>query len=210
MPDPTPDLVALADQVKFLSGDLSRRFEILSGELSKSVNQLNTRMDTLSTSRKVEFPFKPALGGDWLDGTTSPLLTLETNVEAVGLMDVSVVLPNLSRIGVFRASVRTSDAVLSAEATLNITLNREDIGGKQGDTVVALSFPLVPGIADQQGDPIAGMEFVDNDRFKYSVEAVLLITRPNVPEPPGVPPPDITLQPGMVVLESFQVDCVVA
>jgi hypothetical protein len=206
MPDPTPDLVALADQVKFLSGDLNRRFELL----SNSINQLSTRMDTLSTSRKVAFPFKPALGGDWVDGTTSPLVTLENNVEVAGFMDVSIVLPALSRIGVFRASVRTSDAVLSAEVTLNITLNREDIGGKPGDTVVALSFPLVPGIADQQGDPMAGTEFVNNDRFKYSVEAVLLITRPNGPGPPGVPPPDITLQPGMVVLESFQFDCVVA
>lgn len=55
MPDPTPDLVALADQVKFLSGDLNRRFELL----SNSLNQLSTRMDTLSTSRKVAFPFKP-------------------------------------------------------------------------------------------------------------------------------------------------------
>jgi hypothetical protein len=114
MPDPTPDLVALADQIKFLSGDLNRRFELL----SNSVNQLNsrmdafsTRMDALSISRKVTLPFKPALGGGWVDGTTSPLVTLGINVEVAGTMDV--VLPNLSRIGVFRASVRISDPVLA-------------------------------------------------------------------------------------------------
>jgi len=199
MTDQTPDLVALADQVKFLSGDLNRRFELL----SNSVNQLNIRMDTLSTSRKVAFPpFKPALNGDWVDGTTSPLTALLPNVEVAGFMDVPIVLPNLSRIGVFQASVRISDAVLSVEVTMLITLSR----GAGGDNVVALSFPLVPGVANPQGDPIGGKEFVDNDRFKYSVEAVLLITQP--PSTPGTLGPD-TLQPGMVVIDSFQIDCIV-
>ena len=200
MPDPTPDLVALAAQVKVLSGDLNRRFEILSGDLSSSVNQLNSRMDALSTSRKVALPFKPALTGDWLEGTTSPLLhagSVSGQVEAGGFM--SFALPNLSRIGLFRASVRISDVALSCKGTLIISFGRALTTG-DGGNIVQLSCPLVPGIADLQGDPNPGTEFVDNDRFKYSLEALILITGP----------PDVQLQPGMVVLESLEVDCIVA
>jgi len=94
MPDQTPDLVALADQVKFLSGDLNRRFELLNSridELGSGITQLNSRIDALSTSRKVPLPFKPALGGDWLDGTTSPRIISDGppgNVRVGGSMTV--------------------------------------------------------------------------------------------------------------------------
>jgi hypothetical protein len=71
-----------------------------------------------------------------------------------------------------------------------------------------LSFPLATGIADPQGHPIAGTEFVDNDRFKYSVEAVFLITRP--PSIPGPLQLAFKVHPGIVVIESFEVDCIVA
>jgi len=213
MPDPTPDLVALADQVKFLSGDLNRRFEILSGDvsscredLSSSVNQLNSRMDTLSTSRKIVFPFKPALGGDWLEGTTSPRIISDGppgNVRVGGSM--TVVPQNLSRIGVFRASARISGAVPSGGGTLNIRLMRQDINGNNAEVILNLSCPLVPGIADLQGDPTPGKEFVDNDRFKYSIGALILMS--------GFffvigPPP--VLEQGEVVFESFEIECIVA
>jgi hypothetical protein len=205
MPDPTPNLVALADQVKFLSGDLNRRFELLNSridELNDGITQLNSRIDTLSISRKVALPFKPALGGDWLEGATSPQIISSGPsgpVRRGGSM--SVVLPNLCRIGVFRASVRISGTLLSGEGTLIISLIRQDINGNNDEIVVGLSSPLVPGIADPHGDPIPGTEFVDNDRFKYLISAVLVIS--------GLGPP-LDLQPGMAVLESFEIECIVA
>jgi hypothetical protein len=68
-----------------------------------------------------------------------------------------------------------------------------------------LSCPLVPGIADLQGDPTPGKEFVDNDRFEYSIGALILMS--------GFffvigPPP--VLEQGEVVFESFEIECIVA
>ena len=257
MPDPTPDLVALADQVKFLSGDLNRRFEIL----SSSVNQLNSRMDALSTTRKVVVPFKPALGGvppispnvqllegDWLGGTTSGFIQDDFKAQAVFLVrgKMFVGIPNLSRIAAFRASVRISDAQLRGFTILRIGLQRVDINGNDAEPVAGLawaaqmpdpetlnktpvtpvvfgseggtfeevivglltlppdtpSLPFVPGVADLQAGPVLGKEFVDNDRFRYFVLAEFATSDQTTP-------PKLVPQ-GIVVLESFEVDCIVA
>jgi hypothetical protein len=117
---------------------------------------------------------------------------------------MSVVPQNLSRIGAFRASARIAGAVPSGEGTLNIGLRRQDINGNNDEMVVRLSRPLAPGIANPQGDPIPGTEFVDNDRFKYFIEAVILLS--GFFFVIGGPP---VLQPGEVVFESFEVECIV-
>ena len=219
MSDSTPDLVALAAQVKVLSGDLNRRFEILSGDLSSSVNQLNSRMDALSTSRKVALPFKSALAGDWLEGTTSPRLISHGHIPdsngAVPVVTVAagrmfVLLPNLSRIGAFRASARVSDALQAlaagVAAALDISLQRTVIDRDIPELVVPLICPFVPGIADLQGDPIPGKEFVDNDRFKYFVSAAFSMSGVKFS---GLGAPPMVVQQGKVVFESFEVDCIV-
>lgn len=208
MPDPTPDVVALADQVKVLSGDLNRRFELLNSRIDKlsgGIEQLNSRIE-LNTTHKVVLPFAAALDGFWLEGTTNPEFNtaLMKNFQFSGIGNMFVVLPNLSRIGVFRASVRISDAVITSVFTkLNISLQRTGIDGNNSEPIVPLSCPVVPGAKEPQGDPVLGKEWVDIDRFKYFVSAELVYTV-DISQSPSIIPL------GKVVLESFKVECIVA
>jgi hypothetical protein len=178
MPDPTPDLVSLADQVKFLSEDLNRRFELL-----------NSRIDALSLTHKVTFTFAAALDGEWVGGTTTPQVALpaEANEGAeeflVARGQMSLNFPNLSRIAVVRGSVLLTDvrthggasvaAFVSEETRLLVSLQRTVVNANISEPVVQLFDPpdlshFRPFDSESQGFPIAGKEFVDNDSFKYS------------------------------------------
>jgi hypothetical protein len=90
-------------------------------------------------------------------------------------------------------------------ATLDISLQRTITDRDNTEMVVPLSCPLVPGIADPQGDPIHGKEFVDNDRFEYFISAVFSISGFFF----AIGPP-AALPPGKVVFETFEIDCIVA
>jgi hypothetical protein len=222
MPDTTTDLIALKAQVKALRGDLDRRFEQFSErfeQVSDRIDQLGGRIDTLSVKEKFSFPFSAALDGDWLGGTTSPAVQLLTPNSGVGGAvhttiargTMPVVLPNRSRLQVFRASARVSDVQLGPfffdQITPNeffcrlmISLDRIALDTNNSEPVVQLASQFLPGSRDLQADPNPGREFVDNDRFKYFVDAEFTINSDFL-----VP---VLVPPGMVVLNSFHVDCI--
>jgi hypothetical protein len=227
MPDPISledQVKALTAQVKKLAGDLNIRFE----QLSLRIDQQNTSFATLnqalsdlanqSVAHRVSRPFAPALDGDWVGGTTSgntPLIPIPVPVAQNVLLlqqliingSMPVALPNLSRIEVFRASfdfkVSPPGPHGQLQGGLSIRLQRMGLNAKNSETVVELGGG--PGSTDSQGGPILGRELVDNDLFKYSIFSTLSLTTTQ-PLPPGFPVP---VPQGLVVLKSFQVDCIV-
>jgi hypothetical protein len=231
MPDSATDLAKLTAQLGALRGDLNRRFEQSSArfdELSGRIEQVDrfvttdTRIDDLSAqintvgvTRKVPLLFSAALDGQWVRGTTSPQATLRVDKSgprfvAAGRMLVS--LPHLSRIAVFRASVSflgldLGGLDLSFVCVSNISLLRDTLKAvpgqfiRQEEIVVQLSH-FQSNIPDQEGVPIVGTEFVDNDRFTYKVLAELFVPNPTESE--------LLIPEAMFVVKTFQVDCIVA
>jgi hypothetical protein len=130
---------------------------------------------------------------------------------------MSVNLPNLSRIAVVRGSVLLTDvrthggasvaSFVSVESRLQVSLQRTGVNANTSEPVVQLFDPpdlshFRPFKSESQGFPMAGKEFVDNDNFKYSIDAAFLIRFPifghaDIPQ-------------GMIVLKPIQIDCVIA
>jgi hypothetical protein len=218
MPDSATDLAALNAQLSALRGDLNRRFEQSSArfdELGGRIDDLTVRINTVGVTRTLSLPFTANLDGQWVGGTTSPQATLPrgsgARLVAAGRMLVS--LPHLSRIAVFRASVSLLGLELGdldfglgdLDSPTVISLQR--VGHDAGpstpvfETVVQL-VPFPQNFLDPQGFPIVGTEFVDNDRFSYSILAELFFSNPTESE--------LLIPEAMFVVKTFQVDCIVA
>jgi hypothetical protein len=216
MPDTASDLATLTKQVKALGGDVNRRFEQSSerfdqltgnledltgrfAQLTGRLEQLTGRLDTITVSHKVSRSFNAAMGGDWLGGATSPQVTLPfpgSNV-LIAAGSMSVVLPDLSRIAAFRTSVIKSN--LSSFPAISLVRVRASDGGFE----LVCKLPILQSTVDRsEGSPIGGMEFVDNDSFTYAIFATASATNPS--RAPFVLPQ------GSVVLQTFEIDCVVA
>jgi hypothetical protein len=226
MPDPNP----LADQIQALTvqltnlkavtnridADLTRRF----GQLNDMIGIQQTNLDKSNTTfgqalsglegrsvtHKVSLPpITPALDGGWIGGTTSaPVAVVNISggmVPAVVAGGMPVDLPHLSRIAVFRASFEFGTPPAPLVSQLIIALGRLKKNEKNGQTVAQL-LSLVPGSTGSEADPIPGTELVDTERFTYSI-GVTFITQGNIA--PGSP---VLLPQGLVVLKSFQVDCI--
>jgi hypothetical protein len=223
MPDPTPDPISLEDQVKAitaqlkqLAGDLNRRFEQLNDRIDQqktSFDALNQALSDLakqSVAHRVSLPLTPALDGSWLGGTTSgntPLIPMPAGgliqFELIISGSMPVALPNLSRIEVFRASFDFKAPPSPLEgAVLSSSLLRRGLNAKDSEAVVG-ELRAGPGSTNSQGSPIPGRELVDNELFNYSIISTLFLATP--PLPVGFP---ISVPQGLVVLKSFQVDCI--
>jgi hypothetical protein len=222
----------LTAQVKALRGDLDRRVEQFSGrftelggqftqlsgrftQLSERTDRIEGRLDALSVKEKFSLPFSAELDRDWVGGTTNPAVSVPfggdfgpTVFIARGKMPVA--LPDLSRIQVFSASVRVADVelhppglqIIPNDVLCRLTINLERIAldTNNSEPVVQLLRLFVAASPDPQAVPNPGREFVDNDRFTYVVSAEFTVVNPI--------DPTIFVPAEMVVLNSFQVDCV--
>jgi hypothetical protein len=227
MPDPIPvadQIQALTDQLailqgaqKRIDGDLNRRFEQLKGSIDQQGTNLQQSSASLkqalidlagkSVSHKVSLPFTPALDRDWLEGTSSPPVSVFPFGQNLFIArgNLAVDLPNLSRIEAFRATVNITNvlpASFNLISGLQISLQRTSLTANNSEPIVelGLGFLFTQTGIPLQNAPIPGRELVDNDLFKYFISAVFTMMNPG--------PFQVVAQKGMVVLNSFQVDCI--
>jgi hypothetical protein len=107
-------------------------------------------------------------------GDDKPHVPVPANqaIAFIAIGNMPVLLPNLSRIKVFRASLDfKSPPAPSQGGILSIVLQRRGLNNAKEETVVELGAG--PGTTDSQNGPIPGKELVDNDLFKYSISSVL-------------------------------------
>jgi hypothetical protein len=224
MPCQTPTPSSLADQVQaptkqLLARDFDRRFEQLNDRIDQQKTSFDAAVATLnqalsdlakqSVAHRVSLPFAPTLDGNWVSGTTSPPNTFLVNNQgsaSIATGNMPVALPNLPRIEVFRTSSDFKPS-LPLGVFLTVSLERTGLNDAKAEAVVDLQAGGSGfGNANSQGGPIPGRELVDNNLFKYSIFSFLFVTTPSS-LPLGFP---LSVPQGLVVLKSFQVDCISA